>query len=309
MSDAASTTKCKVCGGESYYLCATPNTHGEISTIHHCRCRVCGLVFVGNAITFEQLGAAYATLDTKSYYREVGETEERKFAASLRDLRQLSLSPSGSLIDIGTGNGAFLLFAKEHGFQNLSGHDIPGEDTAELAQSEIPVYKDFDYTAIPSSSFDAATLLDVMEHVPDPHRVARAVYRILKPGGILYFHSPSVTLTDRIMHVIQKLPLIGKIGRVWQQGRTSIFHLQNYTPRSIELVLRQANFDAIAIRRENELSWPVRRYVKVYLCDKQGLPASLSYLLTPFLYPFLATSLFNPNKAIVSARKPASAGS
>ena len=305
------TATCKICGGGSRYLCATPNEHGELHTIHHYRCRDCGLVFVGDAVTNDQLGAAYATLDTKSYYREVGETEERKFATSLRDLQQLArppVRPSARLIDIGTGNGAFLLFAKARGFQDLSGHDIPGEDTAELTRSGISVYQDFDYAAIPSSSFDVATLLDVMEHVPDPHQVARAAYRILKPGGVIYFHAPCVTFTDRIMHVIQKLPVIGRIGRVWQRGRTSIFHLQNYTPRSIELVLSQSSFGEIKIRTENELSWPVRRYVRVYVCEMQGLPAALSYLLTPLLYPFLATSFFNSNKAIVSARKPVSAG-
>ncbi len=87
------TATCKICGGGSRYLCATPNEHGELHTIHHYRCRDCGLVFVGDAVTNDQLGAAYATLDTKSYYREVGETEERKFATSLRDLQQLARPP------------------------------------------------------------------------------------------------------------------------------------------------------------------------------------------------------------------------
>jgi SAM-dependent methyltransferase len=304
MAEQGPTIACKVCGGTSRYLCATPNEHGAIPTIHHYRCDACGLVFVGDDVTNEQLGEAYATLDTKSYYRDVGKTEEKKFATSVLDLKRLEVGPSAALIDIGTGNGAFLLYARERGFRNLSGHDLPGEDTAELTRSGIRVYNDFDYETIPSSSFDAATLLDVMEHVPDPHRVARAMHRILKPGGIVYFHSPSVTVTDRIMHRIQRWPLIGRIGRIWQTGRTSIFHLQNYTPRSIDLILTGANFGAIACRLENELSWPVRRYVKVYLCDKLGLPVALSYVLAPLLYPFLATSLLNSNKAIVSARKP-----
>ena len=38
------------------------------------------------------------------------------------------------------------------------------------------------------------------------------------------------------------------------------------------------------------------------------LNAALGYVLTPLLYPFLATSFFNSNTAIVSARMPVSAG-
>jgi SAM-dependent methyltransferase len=295
---------CKVCGMDAYYLCDTPNEHGEVRTIHHYRCRHCGLVFVGNHLTDEQLGAAYATLDPAAYYDEVGRTEERKFAASLADMESLGIDRKGSIIDVGTGNGAFLLFLQRQGFLRLSGHEIPGADTGELDRNGIPVYRDYDWRTVPSSSFDAVTLLDVLEHVPDPWKVSREVYRLLKPGGLLYLHTPCVTRTDRLMHGLQKVPLARKVGRTWQRGRTSIFHLQNYTPASLRLVLDRSGYADVRIRRMNELSWPVRRYVRVYLCEKQGLPGFLSYLAAPLLYPFLATSLFNANKAVVVARKP-----
>ena len=55
----------------------------------------------------------------------------------------------------------------------------------------------------------------------------------------------------------------------------------------------------------NELSWPVSRYVRSYLVEKQGLPGFLAPLITAMAYPFLATDTFNANKAIVRARKPA----
>jgi hypothetical protein len=143
-----------------------------------------------------------------------------------------------------------------------------------------------------------------MEHVPDPHKVAKAVFRILKPGGIMYFHTPCVTFTDRLMHALQRVPGIGKVGRVWQRGRTSLFHLQNYTRSSLEKILEQSGYAENSITRINELSWPVRRYIRVYLCEKQGLPTFFSYLATPLMYPLLATSFLNANKAIVFAKKP-----
>jgi SAM-dependent methyltransferase len=42
-----------------------------------------------------------------------------------------------------------------------------------------------------SSSFDAALMNEVLEHVPDEMRVLKEVHRILKPGGILFVFSPN----------------------------------------------------------------------------------------------------------------------
>lgn len=229
-------TACKVCGTIASHLCDTPNEHGDVATIHHFRCPNCGLVFVGNALSNDQLAAAYATLDAKTYYEEVGKTEERKFARSAENLRRQGIGTSSAIIDIGTGNGDFPLFLKKQGFTRLYGHEIPGTDTRQLDAAAIPVYKDFAYESVPDNTFDAATLLDVMEHVPDPALVVRALHRILKPGGIMYCHTPCVTPTDRLMHWTQQVPVFGKVGRMWQRGRTSIFHLQNYTRRSLEII-------------------------------------------------------------------------
>jgi hypothetical protein len=128
-------------------------------------------------------------------------------------------------------------------------------------------------------------------------------HRILKPGGVIYFHTPVVTRTDRLMHVLQKLPVVRKIGTMWQTGRTSIFHLQNYTPQSLLLLLQNAGFGDIQIEVRNELSWPLAFYIRIYLLKKMRLPGSLAPLLAPLLRPLLATDIFNANKAIVHAIK------
>lgn len=91
--------------------------------------------------------------------------------------------------------------------------------------------------------------------------------------------------------------------RCRQRGRTSIYHLQNYTEAALQHVLREAGFDSICIARQNELSWPVSRYVDTYLCKPYGLPKVFAPLLVPVFYPFLATKLLNPNKALVFAAK------
>jgi hypothetical protein len=106
------------------------------------------------------------------------------------------------------------------------------------------------------------------------------------------------------MHKVQRIPYLGKIGALWQRGRTSIFHLQNYTSQALEIMLHRQNFTNVSIRKENELSWPLAMYIRTYFTSRLGLPSSVSYLLVPLFYPFLATSVFNANKGIGIATKP-----
>lgn len=293
---------CKVCGQDAAYLCDTSNEHSETRILHHYRCSNCGLVFVGNKIENEELGIAYSTLDQGAYYDEIKIETGKKFESSIRDLDELTGKDS-AIIDIGTGNGGFMEKLLQNGFTRVAGHEIPGADLQQFEEAGCTLYYDFDYQSIPSNHFDVVTLLDVAEHVLDPRYLFETCSRILKPGGIAYFHTPVVAKTDKMMHLTQKLPGLNKLGQVWQRGRTSIFHQQNYTAKSIEILLHETGFESVNIIEKNELSWPVSMYVRIYLSSKYGLPNFTAPLLAPFFYPFLATDYFNSNKAIVWAKK------
>ena len=108
------------------------------------------------------------------------------------------------------------------------------------------------------------------------------------------------------MLFLLKLPLIKKITVIGQRSRTSIFHLENYTKKSINILLNQAGFNQVKIILTNELSWPVKRYVEIYLFEKNILSKKLKFLsplLTLMLYPLLSSNFFNANKSIVIAQK------
>lgn len=295
---------CPICeSGSPQFLCLTNNSHSSTKLISHYRCASCGLVFVGNKFDDEELGEAYGGLDSTEYYSEIRTENLRKMDLAAKRLKEL-LKKQDRIIDIGTGDGSFIRVLSEAGFEDLSCHEIPGTDLTAIASIAKSVYSDYDYGSIPSASFDAVTMLDVLEHVRDPRSLLENCLRILKPGGIVYFHTPVVTRTDRLMHFFSRLPVLGGVGRTWQAGRTSIFHLRNYTLSSLNILLKRAGFENADIKLKNELSWPVSRYVRIFLVDKFGLPRFLTSIVSPLIYPLLATRIFNANKSIVAARRP-----
>jgi SAM-dependent methyltransferase len=257
-------------------------------------------VFIANNILPEELGVAYSSLDTKKYYMETEDASAPKVRGSVADLSKI-LPTSAKLIDVGGGDGAFLRELHRQGFSNLFLHEIPG-DTSEGLDFVKQDFRDMDYKSIPSAEFDCATLMDVMEHVPDPNYTLSQIHRVLRKGGRIYFHTPCVTKTDRLFHSFRKFPFLRGVARSWQIGRTSVFHLQNYTPMGFEIILSRAGFEIESIKITNELSWSVARYIKVYLLRKLGLPDWLAPLLVPFFWPLLATRL-NANKGIVVAKR------
>lgn len=294
---------CRVCGSSSVnFVCETPNEHGVVDTIRNYTCRDCGVAFVGNEFTNDDLASAYATLGG-DYYKEIQTENREKMRTASANLKKFAKSDD-AIIDIGTGNGEFIRVLSESGFANVSGHEIPGEDLSAVIDIAAKLYQDHDYGSIPSDGFDVATLLDVVEHVPDPQYLIDQCFRILKPGGHIYFHTPVVTRTDRMMHRFAKMPAMSKLAKAWLRGRTSIFHLQNYSDRAIRILLERAGFELKSFDIKNELSWPAAMYVRVYVVEKNGLPFVAGKLITPFVYPLIATKFFNANKSIVLAQKP-----
>jgi SAM-dependent methyltransferase len=296
---------CKICGARSNFICTIPNGMGRVSAIHIYRCLDCGLVFVGNALTDDEIGEAYSLIDSATYYSEIQRENAAKCRSASRHVKDLTQGDrKKKILDIGCGNGQFLEELLHDGLGALFGHEIPGADLSRLERLGVTLYRDMDWSSVPSHEFDIITLLDVAEHVPRPVDLFSQCFRMLRPGGHLYFHTPVVTRFDRLMQILAPLPLVGKVGRVWQQGRTNIFHLQNYTDAALRIALSTAGFADCQVEKRNELSWPVQRYVQVHLCENHGMPAALAPVVTAFLWPLLATGQLNSNKGIVTALRP-----
>jgi 2-polyprenyl-3-methyl-5-hydroxy-6-metoxy-1,4-benzoquinol methylase/spore coat polysaccharide biosynthesis predicted glycosyltransferase SpsG/predicted RNA-binding Zn-ribbon protein involved in translation (DUF1610 family) len=99
------------------------------------------------------------------------------------------------VLDIGCAYGAFLSAAKEEGFLPF-GID-PAQDAVSYVQEtlSIPAVQGFfpNYPLVTNSSqlYDAVTMWYVIEHFTDCVPVLAEIKKLLKPGGILAFSTPS----------------------------------------------------------------------------------------------------------------------
>lgn len=244
---------------------------------------------------------AYATQDHASYYAETRAASAPNFESAAEDVVRLC-GTRAAVIDIGGGDGELLRALHSRGLTDLYLHEIPGPSSNGLGSVLKGEYRDFDCASVPTGMFDAVTMMDVLEHAPAPEQPIATAKRILKRGGIFYVHTPAVSILDRCMHGTLKVPGARNVGRVWQRSRTSIFHLQNYTLAALRTLLTTNGFELLFAEQRTELSWPIQRYVQVYLKEKAGMPTWALGPLTP-LIGLALNSRLNCNKAVLAARR------
>jgi 2-polyprenyl-3-methyl-5-hydroxy-6-metoxy-1,4-benzoquinol methylase len=160
-------------------------------------CNGCGLLFSNpmKAASGEDYESVYSRNSDSSILnrrklKAIAKTWEYSYFLSL------GLNPSGRLLDIGCGDGKFVLLA------NQCGYDAYGFDFNEKAiETAIKTYglsvrvkcTNFDdyMSYAEGNSFDCVTMFSVVEHVEDPVKVVREAMKFLRQGGCLIVHVPS----------------------------------------------------------------------------------------------------------------------
>lgn len=102
------------------------------------------------------------------------------------------LHPEASVLDIGCGRTAPNLVRLLDLADKLYGIDVidftvASDDRLRLFKNDVRDMKD-----IPDNSIDVAYSRAVMEHLESPERAYREIARVLKPGGIYIFTTPSI---------------------------------------------------------------------------------------------------------------------
>ena len=142
----------------------------------------------------------------------------------------------GKLLDIGCAVGFFLETAKQSGWraQGLELSAFACEYAKKRGNSVLN--KTLKEASFKSSSFDAVTLFDVIEHLPDPKSELSEVHRVLKTGGIFSITTPDIgSLVARML------------GKNWEEVRRVREHIYFFSRETLTMMLESIGFEVLHI--------------------------------------------------------------
>ncbi len=107
----------------------------------------------------------------------------------------LSLKSGISILNVGSGGEIANKISEVLMQNNISVKTI----SLDVSEDRNPdIVGDVCDMPFPDNNFDSVFLMEVLEHVHDPHKAISEIYRVLKPGGTLVFSVPFIfPLHDR----------------------------------------------------------------------------------------------------------------
>ena len=209
------------------------------------RCTECGQLL--SQCTEIQYLRSLGTFDTSNGTLPGAGSVGRHETVSARRVRKM-LALLGTppqqvrLLDVGCSSGAFLMTARKLGLETTGVE--PSADAAETARrAGLNVFTGFlEQARLPDASFDAATLIEVIEHLRDPRSLLAECRRVLRPGAILLVTTPNAgSWTARLM------------GSRWAGFSLTAMggHISFFNPRSMRMIAQRTGFDLVRIETSN----------------------------------------------------------
>lgn len=140
----------------------------------------------------------------------------------------------GRLLDVGCAYGFTLEVARERGWEIAGVEASPPAAAGTATRLGVRVEPDLFAARFPGQAFDAVTLWDVIEHLPDPRAALLEVARLLVPGGICSVVTPDGgSLAARVL------------GARWEERQKMPEHIFFFHRRSLAALLRACGFELL----------------------------------------------------------------
>jgi SAM-dependent methyltransferase len=171
-------------------------------------------------------------------------TKDLIFRETLDELARRIPPERRTLLDLGAHVGRLMHLAAAAGWR-AEGIELNPRTSAYAARATgLPVHRaDLRDLQAEGRRYAAVTLVDVLEHIPEPVDALRAVREVLEPGGwvaVKVPHGPNQLLKETLR------------GNIFQGYRATVadnlVHVSHFTPRSLRMALEQAGFTDVRIR-------------------------------------------------------------
>jgi 2-polyprenyl-3-methyl-5-hydroxy-6-metoxy-1,4-benzoquinol methylase len=157
----------------------------------------------------------------------------------------------GTVLDIGCGNGVMLSIFEEAGWRTfgVEPDEIAARQAKGLLKGDVFPGTLFE-AKYPANYFDMVTLVQVLEHMPDPIAILQECLKILKKNGILIVGVPNFDSYD---------------SNIFKESWSSLqvpAHLYHFTWKTLEKSLQKAGFTVKERRRDYSL---LKQYFPSYI--------------------------------------------
>jgi len=158
----------------------------------------------------------------------------------------------GKLLDIGCGQGRFLVRMRDLGWQVIGIEPDPIAAAIARERFGLEVFTTPEETCLPDNVLDAITMDHVIEHIYDPISSLRRYARLLKPGGEMILVTPNA---ESLGH---------RIFRDTWRGIEVPRHLHIFTERALVQCVREAGLHVKEVRlvaQSARYIWPLSRLI------------------------------------------------
>jgi SAM-dependent methyltransferase len=220
------------------------------------RCADCSLVYLRDyaSALLESHGDDFVRVKVSQLDHEPSQEHTQLFEARLA--RAEAQTPGRRVLDVGCGNGAFLLSAKRRGWRafGLDNSVVPAELLAPHG-IEVSVGDAVEYLRQQRAGFDLIHMNHSLEHIPQAAETLLVARDALAPGGVLHVEVPNEL--DNVVY--RALALLGrkrKRGSLLGRSRPASApspHLYFFNRRSLRRLAQRAGFSSIDVharRRE-----------------------------------------------------------
>jgi SAM-dependent methyltransferase len=232
---------CPACGGQG------SRPAFEVRGHSFRRCRACSSLYLEAPPDQAELDALYegeryfanpdyAASDYFGYRDYLSDRDhiERKFDEVLQELERFT--GPGRLLDVGAGPGLLLAAARRRGWE-ARGLEL-NSWARDYGRDELGVEigaGSLEEAELEPASFDAVTMMDVIEHVADPDALLAAAARVVRPGGVLAVLTPNAGS-----------PFTRALGRRWPEVQRAGEHAVLFSVEGLESLLGRHSFEPLS---------------------------------------------------------------
>jgi 2-polyprenyl-3-methyl-5-hydroxy-6-metoxy-1,4-benzoquinol methylase len=241
--------ECPGCGSERFSSAYFNNVN---------LCPSCGLLFRSPRPSQKTIIASYDQGDT--YIQWESEVTWRNVMWEKRADFIARYASGKKLLDVGTGDGAFLKFAQAKGFI-VEGTEASKNGAARATELGFKVHLGELSNLSLQGPYDIITMWHVLEHVPNPGETLTLINTLLAENGTLVIAVPNE------LNALLKARVSGGKKEAFSALRSGEeIHLSHFTPSNLKSLVRSHGFEIVhfGVDYAARFSWKIRDFRTIF---------------------------------------------